>query len=85
MQGDQLYMDVCFWNLAKHDLSSIRHCTRVHWTSHFLQDNKKIRPCITGHPVEQIEWNEGIISLLRQSVITSDLLDVELEIKLCDL
>ena len=27
LQGDQLYMDVCFWYLVKFDSSSVRYCT----------------------------------------------------------
>ena len=37
-----------FWYLVKSDL---RYCTRVLWTSHFLQGTKITLPCITGHPV----------------------------------
>ena len=29
-------MAVFFWCFVKSDLSSVRYCTRVHWTSHFL-------------------------------------------------
>ena len=36
-QGDQLNMAVFFWYLVKGDLPSLRNCTRVQWTSHFLQ------------------------------------------------
>ena len=32
VQGDQLNIAVFFWYLVKSDLSSIRYCTRVHWT-----------------------------------------------------
>ena len=32
LQGDQLYMAVCFWFLVKRDLSSVRYCT-VAYTS----------------------------------------------------
>ena len=36
VQGDQLDMAVCFWYLVKKELSSVRYCTCVNWTWHFL-------------------------------------------------
>ena len=44
-------MAVFFWYLVKSDLSSVGYCTRVHWTSHFLQGTRNPRSCITCHPV----------------------------------
>ena len=37
--------------LVKSDLSSVRYCTHVHWTSHFFQGTRKTRLCLIGHPV----------------------------------
>ena len=39
LQGDQLNMAVCFWYLVNSDLSSVRFCTRVHWTSYWKEDD----------------------------------------------
>ena len=36
VQGDQLYMAVCFWYLVKYNLSSVRVYFSVHWISHFF-------------------------------------------------
>ena len=54
-------MAVFFWYLAKSELSNICnvHCTRVHWTSLFLQGTNKTRPCISCHPV-------GAVSVPRE-------------------
>ena len=41
IQGDQLNMAEFCWCLVKSDLSSVRYCTRVHWTSHIYQGTKK--------------------------------------------
>ena len=43
IQGDQLNIAVLFWYLVKSDLSSVRYCTRIHWTSHFLQRTRNTR------------------------------------------
>ena len=51
LQDDQLNMTVFFRYLVKSVLFSVRHSTRVHWISHFLQGTRKTRPCLTGHPV----------------------------------
>ena len=40
-----------FWYLVKIDFSSVCYCTRVHWTSNFLQGIRKKRRYITGDPV----------------------------------
>ena len=37
VQGDQLYLAVCFWYLVKSDLSGLHAYSSVHWTCHFLQ------------------------------------------------
>ena len=37
--------------VVKSDLSSVRPCTRVHLTSHFLKGTQKTRPCLIGNPV----------------------------------
>ena len=50
IQCDQLNMAV-FFGTFKNYLSSVRYCTRVHCTSHFLQGTRKTRPCLIGHPV----------------------------------
>ena len=44
-------MAVIFWYIVKSDLSSVRYCTRIHSTRHFLQGTRKTRPYLTGHPV----------------------------------
>ena len=48
---DQLIMTVFFWYLVKSELPSVRYCTCVHWTSHFLQGTIKTRPSLSDHPV----------------------------------
>ena len=53
MQGDQLYMAVCFWYLAKSDLSSGHWYISVHLTSHFLQGIRTPRPCLSGRVVQK--------------------------------
>ena len=52
IQPDQINMALFFWYLLKSDLSSASYCTRVNWTSHFLQDTRNTRPCITDLPVQ---------------------------------
>ena len=47
----EINMAVFFWYLVKSDFSCVGYCTRVQWTSHFLQDTRYTRPCINGHPV----------------------------------
>ena len=37
VQGDQLYMAMCFWYSVKSDLSDVRVYCSVHWTSHILK------------------------------------------------
>ena len=51
LQGDQLNMAMFLGYLSKIDLSSVRHCTRVHWTSHFLKGTSKTM--FIGHLVYQ--------------------------------
>ena len=53
LQPDQINIAVYFWYLVISVLYTVRYCTRVHWTSHFLQGTRNTRPCITGrgHPV----------------------------------
>ena len=46
LQGDQLYMAVCFWYLVKSHLSSVRGYSSLHWPCHFLQGIRKKRPCL---------------------------------------
>ena len=53
----------------------------VHCSSQVLQGTRTTRPRITVHPVEQIEWKEGIVRLRRQCVVTSALLHLELKIQ----
>ena len=38
--NDQLNMAVFFWYLVKNYFNSLRYCTRVHWTSYFLQGTR---------------------------------------------
>jgi len=67
VQPDQLNMAVCLVNI---DLSSVRYCTRVPWTSHFVQGT---RPCLTGHTENkpnssgQIARNEEVMEKLHCS------------------
>ena len=49
------------WYLVKSDLSSVRHCSFVHWTSNFLQGTRTTRPCITDHRVPD-EWQLGHVA-----------------------
>ena len=51
VQPDQINMAVLFWYHVKTDLASV--FTPVHWTSRFLQDARKTRGCLTGHPVRK--------------------------------
>ena len=44
-------MGVFIWYLVKSDLSYVGYCTRVHWTSHFLQVTRNTGPCIICKPV----------------------------------
>ena len=37
----------------KRDLTIVRVCTPVIWTSHFLEGTRNTRPCLTGHPVRE--------------------------------
>ena len=52
LQGNQLYMAVCFWYLVKSDLSSVcvytcsLHCQ-------FLQGTRKTWPCLSGQVVSK--------------------------------
>ena len=61
---------VCFWYLIKRDLSSVRVCYSVHWTSHILQGTRNTRPCLSGRVVQSlpqlfiyfdilIDWRSG--------------------------
>ena len=57
VQFDEINMAVFFWYLVKIDLSSVRYCTRIHWTSYFLQGSIKTRPCINlgdGHELHNL-------------------------------
>ena len=51
-------MAALFWYLVKSDLSSVRYCTSVYWTSHFLPGTRNTRPYITGQPVPVIFLDE---------------------------
>ena len=51
IHSDQINMAVFFWYFFIRDLSRVRYCIPVHWTSHLLQGTKNTQPCITGHPV----------------------------------
>ena len=53
IQGDQLYIAVGFWYLVKSDLSSVYVYRSVHQTSHFLQDTKNTRSCLSNKDVQQ--------------------------------
>ena len=37
--------------LVTYKKSSVRYCTREHWTSHYTQVTRKTRSCLTGNPV----------------------------------
>ena len=50
VQSDQLNMAVLFWYLVNSDMSRVRYCTRVHWTSHFLHGSRKTRPMFNWSP-----------------------------------
>ena len=45
LEGHQFNMAVFFWYFEKSDLSSVHYCTRVHWTSHFVQGTKNTQSC----------------------------------------
>ena len=51
IQGDLLYMAVCFWYLGKNYLSTVHVYSSVSWTSYFLQGTSKSRSCLSGHVV----------------------------------
>ena len=72
-----------FWYLVKSDLSSVRYCTRVHWTSHVLQDPRNTRPCLAGHPVST--WCSVLLPLVQgvQEVVV--LVGREVELRLVPL
>ena len=64
-------MVVCFRYLVERDLSSLRDCTRLHWTSHFLQGTKKPRPCLSVHPLP-VHVEDGDLFLVTGSVLEGD-------------
>ena len=49
VQGDQLYMAVCFWYFVKRDLSVVRSVQKI--TLDFLQGTRKTQPCLSGQVV----------------------------------
>ena len=51
VQGDQLYMTMCFWYLVKSYLFNVSVYCSAHWTRHFSQVTRKIRPCLSGRVV----------------------------------
>ena len=51
VQGDQLYITVCLWDLVKSDLSIVTVQSSVQWKSHFLQGDRKTPPCLSGRVV----------------------------------
>ena len=52
-------MAVFFWYFIKSDLSSVRYCTRLHWTSNFFQGTRKTRPCLTGYPKNYSKYHSN--------------------------
>ena len=47
-------MAVSFWYSVKSDVSCVRYCICVHWTSHFLQGTINTKPCLNDHPVYSV-------------------------------
>ena len=51
LKPNKIYIAVFFCYLRK----LLVHCSHmysgIHWTSHFIQGNRKTRQCLTGHPV----------------------------------
>ena len=41
LQGDQLYMAMCFWYLVKSDLSSVRVDSSLYWKVIFYKVSEK--------------------------------------------
>ena len=57
---------VLFWLLVKSDLFSVRYCTPVHWTRHFIQGTRNTCSFIIGRPVRTgscIENQTGLIKI----------------------
>ena len=53
VQRDQINMAVFFWYLVTCQLYANVHMYTGLWTIHFLQVNRKTRPCLTGHLVKE--------------------------------
>ena len=51
-------MAAFFWYLVKDDLSSVHVYISVHWTSHFFQVTRNMRPCLTDLLVGANGWQE---------------------------
>ena len=54
IQGDQLNKAVLFWYLVKSDLFIVHVYSSLSLDKHFFQRTRKTRPCLTGHPVDEI-------------------------------
>ena len=55
VQGDQLYMAVCFWYLVNPDLSSERYFTVAYTSATFWDGTRTSRPCLSGRVVRYHE------------------------------
>ena len=55
LQGHHLNMAVFLSTLTINYLPSVRGCSSIHWTSHFLQGTGKTRPCLSGQVVARIK------------------------------
>ena len=60
-------MVVFLWYLVKIDLSSVGYCTRVHWSSYFLQGTINTWLCITRHPVYEAGYQSNNFARYRIS------------------
>ena len=57
-----------FWYPITSDLSSVRYCSRLHWTSHFKKVPEKTRSCLTGYPVPCKCFSNCLKMLFRSMV-----------------
>ena len=53
-QPDQINIAVFSGTLELKVYANVQ--SSVHCTSHVLQGTRKTRPCITGHPAQQSDW-----------------------------
>ena len=46
-------MIVFFWCFRRSDSSTVQLYSSIHWISHILKGTRKIKSCLSGHPVQR--------------------------------